>query len=174
MLGWFFFLNTTENKVPKTCIFTFQTDEDPPLTYSQTFTLKPIASSFYVQHDIFRLGLHDSLWLVIVVLSSSLYLNLFPISTVLLEKKLASIIWSKQKCLKSLALLTYLILYLALTLNSNTITIFCGVGTQFAAFVFSLISPVPVCWYALWAWVGIDILVFHWKYALNIFCLVTD
>lgn len=87
MLGWFFFFNTTENKVPKTCIFTFQTDEDPPLTYSQTFTLKPIASSFYVQHDIFRLGLHDSLWLVIVVLSSSLYLNLFPISTILLEKK---------------------------------------------------------------------------------------
>uniref|UniRef100_A0A8D8VVN4 NTF2-related export protein n=1 Tax=Cacopsylla melanoneura TaxID=428564 RepID=A0A8D8VVN4_9HEMI len=38
-----------------------QTDDDPPLTYSQTFTLKPIASSFYVQHDIFRLGLHDSL-----------------------------------------------------------------------------------------------------------------
>uniref|UniRef100_A0A1B6DXH8 NTF2-related export protein n=1 Tax=Clastoptera arizonana TaxID=38151 RepID=A0A1B6DXH8_9HEMI len=38
-----------------------QTDEDPPHAYSQTFVLKPIATSFYVQHDLFRLALHDSL-----------------------------------------------------------------------------------------------------------------
>lgn len=57
------------NKVPNQ-YFIFQTDDDPPLTYSQTFTLKPIASSFYVQHDIFRLGLHDSLWLITIVNSS--------------------------------------------------------------------------------------------------------
>ncbi|XP_014245566.1 probable nuclear transport factor 2 [Cimex lectularius] len=38
-----------------------QTDEDPPHAYSQTFVLKPIGTSFYIQHDIFRLALHDSL-----------------------------------------------------------------------------------------------------------------
>ncbi|CAH0394550.1 unnamed protein product [Bemisia tabaci] len=38
-----------------------QTDEDPPHAYSQIFVLKPIGTSFYVQHDIFRLALHDSL-----------------------------------------------------------------------------------------------------------------
>ncbi|XP_046680826.1 probable nuclear transport factor 2 isoform X1 [Homalodisca vitripennis] len=38
-----------------------QTDEDPPHAYSQTFVLKPIGTSFYVQHDLFRLALHDSL-----------------------------------------------------------------------------------------------------------------
>lgn len=38
-----------------------QTDEDPPHDYSQTFVLKPIANSFYIQHDIFRLALHDTL-----------------------------------------------------------------------------------------------------------------
>ncbi|CAH1405574.1 unnamed protein product [Nezara viridula] len=38
-----------------------QTDEDPPHAYSQTFVLKPVGTSFYIQHDIFRLALHDSL-----------------------------------------------------------------------------------------------------------------
>ncbi|XP_075220221.1 putative nuclear transport factor 2 isoform X2 [Lycorma delicatula] len=38
-----------------------QTDEDPPHAYSQTFVLKPIGTSFYVQHDLFRLALHNSL-----------------------------------------------------------------------------------------------------------------
>ncbi|KDR20052.1 putative nuclear transport factor 2 [Zootermopsis nevadensis] len=37
-----------------------QTDEDPPHAYIQTFVLKPIGTSFYVQHDLFRLALHDS------------------------------------------------------------------------------------------------------------------
>jgi len=37
-----------------------KTDEDPPHAYSQVFVLKPLGSSFYVQHDIFRLALHDS------------------------------------------------------------------------------------------------------------------
>lgn len=41
--------------------FYFQTDEDPPHAYSQTFVLKPVGTSFYIQHDIFRLALHDSL-----------------------------------------------------------------------------------------------------------------
>nr|BAN21051.1 conserved hypothetical protein [Riptortus pedestris] len=36
-----------------------QTDEDPAHAYSQTFVLKPIGNSFYIQHDIFRLALHD-------------------------------------------------------------------------------------------------------------------
>nr|CAD7200758.1 unnamed protein product [Timema douglasi] len=38
-----------------------QTDEDPPHAYIQTFVLKPIGTSFYVQHDLFRLALHDSI-----------------------------------------------------------------------------------------------------------------
>nr|CAD7393899.1 unnamed protein product [Timema cristinae] len=38
-----------------------QTDEDPPHAYIQTFVLKPIGTSFYVQHDTFRLALHDSI-----------------------------------------------------------------------------------------------------------------
>ncbi|XP_073985539.1 nuclear transport factor-2 isoform X1 [Rhodnius prolixus] len=38
-----------------------KTDDDPPHAYSQTFVLKPVATSFYIQHDIFRLALHDSL-----------------------------------------------------------------------------------------------------------------
>lgn len=36
-----------------------QTDDDMPHAYTQTFILKPIGSSFFVQHDIFRLALHD-------------------------------------------------------------------------------------------------------------------
>lgn len=36
-----------------------QTDSDPPHAYTQIFILKPIANSFFVQHDIFRLALHD-------------------------------------------------------------------------------------------------------------------
>ncbi|KOB71516.1 putative nuclear transport factor 2 [Operophtera brumata] len=35
------------------------TDDDAPHAYLQTFVLKPIANSFYVEHDIFRLALHD-------------------------------------------------------------------------------------------------------------------
>lgn len=38
-----------------------QTDDDPPHAYSQTFVLKPVGTSFYVQHDLFRLALHDTL-----------------------------------------------------------------------------------------------------------------
>ncbi|XP_058803235.1 probable nuclear transport factor 2 isoform X2 [Phymastichus coffea] len=37
-----------------------QTDEDQPHAYIQTFVLKPIGISFFVQHDIFRLALHDT------------------------------------------------------------------------------------------------------------------
>jgi len=37
-----------------------QTDDDQPHAYIQTFVLKPIGTSFYVQHDIFRLALHDT------------------------------------------------------------------------------------------------------------------
>ncbi|XP_044755422.1 probable nuclear transport factor 2 isoform X2 [Coccinella septempunctata] len=38
-----------------------KTDDDIPQSYMQTFVLKPIEGSYYVQHDIFRLVLHDSL-----------------------------------------------------------------------------------------------------------------
>ncbi|KAI5638536.1 nuclear transport factor 2 (NTF2) domain-containing protein [Phthorimaea operculella] len=34
-------------------------DEDPPHAYTQTFVLKPLGESFFVQHDIFRLSIHD-------------------------------------------------------------------------------------------------------------------
>ncbi|CAG9783581.1 unnamed protein product [Diatraea saccharalis] len=37
-----------------------QCDDDPPHPYMQTFVLKPLGESFFVQHDIFRLGIHDS------------------------------------------------------------------------------------------------------------------
>ncbi|XP_062538248.1 probable nuclear transport factor 2 isoform X2 [Armigeres subalbatus] len=36
-----------------------QTDDDQPHAYTQTFVLKPIGTSFFVQHDVFRLALHD-------------------------------------------------------------------------------------------------------------------
>ncbi|KAL7303915.1 probable nuclear transport factor 2 isoform X2 [Trichogramma pretiosum] len=38
-----------------------QTDDDQPHAYIQTFVLTPIGTSFFVQHDIFRLALHDSI-----------------------------------------------------------------------------------------------------------------
>uniref|UniRef100_A0A8D8QUA1 NTF2-related export protein n=1 Tax=Cacopsylla melanoneura TaxID=428564 RepID=A0A8D8QUA1_9HEMI len=37
-----------------------QCDDDPPHAYSQIFVLKPLGASFYCQHDIFRLDIHDS------------------------------------------------------------------------------------------------------------------
>ncbi|UYV83867.1 NUTF2 [Cordylochernes scorpioides] len=37
-----------------------QTDDDPAHAFNQTFILKPIADSFYVEHDIFRLNLHHA------------------------------------------------------------------------------------------------------------------
>ncbi|KAJ3642537.1 hypothetical protein Zmor_025305 [Zophobas morio] len=37
-----------------------QSDEDPPHAFSQTFVLKPLGNSFFVQHDIFRLGIHNT------------------------------------------------------------------------------------------------------------------
>lgn len=39
----------------------FQTDDDPPHTFHQTFVLKSLGESFYVEHDIFRLALHHIL-----------------------------------------------------------------------------------------------------------------
>ncbi|KAJ8725485.1 hypothetical protein PYW08_003668 [Mythimna loreyi] len=36
-----------------------QCDDDPPHPYMQTFVLKPLGDSFFVQHDLFRLGIHD-------------------------------------------------------------------------------------------------------------------
>ncbi|XP_053678035.1 probable nuclear transport factor 2 isoform X2 [Anopheles nili] len=36
-----------------------QTDQDHPLDYTQTFVLKPMGTTFFVQHDIFRLNLHN-------------------------------------------------------------------------------------------------------------------
>ncbi|XP_011139701.1 probable nuclear transport factor 2 isoform X1 [Harpegnathos saltator] len=37
-----------------------QADEDPPHAFSQTFVLKPMGNSYFCQHDIFRLGIHDT------------------------------------------------------------------------------------------------------------------
>ncbi|CAB3365980.1 Hypothetical predicted protein [Cloeon dipterum] len=37
-----------------------QCDEDPPHAFSQVFVLKPLNTSFVLQHDIFRLGIHDT------------------------------------------------------------------------------------------------------------------
>jgi len=36
-----------------------QTDDDMPHAYTQIFVLKPLAGTFFLQHDIFRLALHD-------------------------------------------------------------------------------------------------------------------
>ncbi|XP_013140280.1 PREDICTED: probable nuclear transport factor 2 [Papilio polytes] len=36
-----------------------QCDEDPPHPYMQSFVLKPLGDTFFIQHDIFRLGIHD-------------------------------------------------------------------------------------------------------------------
>ncbi|ODM96274.1 putative nuclear transport factor 2 [Orchesella cincta] len=38
-----------------------KTDDDPPHTYSQTFVLKPLGGTYFCQHDIFRLGIHNTL-----------------------------------------------------------------------------------------------------------------
>ncbi|SPP78050.1 probable nuclear transport factor 2 [Drosophila guanche] len=35
-------------------------DDDPPHAFSQVFTLKANANSFFVAHDIFRLNIHDT------------------------------------------------------------------------------------------------------------------
>ena len=37
-----------------------KTDDDPPHSFSQTFVLKPLGESFFLQHDIFRLGIHSN------------------------------------------------------------------------------------------------------------------
>lgn len=37
-----------------------QADADPPLPFNQVFVLKPLGNSFYCQHDLFRLGVHDT------------------------------------------------------------------------------------------------------------------
>uniref|UniRef100_T1D5B7 NTF2-related export protein n=1 Tax=Psorophora albipes TaxID=869069 RepID=T1D5B7_9DIPT len=35
-------------------------DDDPPHAYSQVFILKPMGTSFFCAHDIFRLCIHDT------------------------------------------------------------------------------------------------------------------
>lgn len=42
------------------CCIPFQCDEDPPHSYMQTFVLKPLGDAFFVQHDVFRLSIHES------------------------------------------------------------------------------------------------------------------
>ncbi|ELT94896.1 hypothetical protein CAPTEDRAFT_29510, partial [Capitella teleta] len=37
-----------------------QTDSDQPHAYGQTFYIKPVAGSYFLSHDIFRLSLHNS------------------------------------------------------------------------------------------------------------------
>ncbi|XP_014213415.1 probable nuclear transport factor 2 isoform X2 [Copidosoma floridanum] len=36
-----------------------QTDDDEPHAFMQTFVLKPLGTSFYLQHDVFRLCIHN-------------------------------------------------------------------------------------------------------------------
>merc|ERR1712183_454509 len=36
-----------------------KTDNDPPQSFMQNFVLKPLADSFFIQHDVFRLVLHN-------------------------------------------------------------------------------------------------------------------
>lgn len=49
---------TFDGGVLVTVLGQLKTDDDPPHTFNQTFVLKPSADSFFVEHDIFRLGLH--------------------------------------------------------------------------------------------------------------------
>lgn len=37
-----------------------QADGDPPHAFTQVFVLKPSGDSFYIQHDVFRLVIHDT------------------------------------------------------------------------------------------------------------------
>lgn len=37
-----------------------QTDDDPPHGFSHVFVLKPVGTSFYCAHDIFRLAIHNN------------------------------------------------------------------------------------------------------------------
>ncbi len=36
-----------------------QTDEDPLHSFTQTFVLKNLGSNWFIQHDIFRIALHN-------------------------------------------------------------------------------------------------------------------
>jgi len=36
-----------------------KTDNDPPQSFMQNFVLKPMGDSFFIQHDVFRLVLHN-------------------------------------------------------------------------------------------------------------------
>lgn len=45
----------------KIYLFIFQCDEDPPHPFNQVFVLKSVGNSFYCAHDIFRLGIHDTM-----------------------------------------------------------------------------------------------------------------
>lgn len=36
-----------------------KTDDDPPNSFTQVFVLKPSSDSFFIQHDMFRLVLHN-------------------------------------------------------------------------------------------------------------------
>ncbi|CAD6215831.1 GSCOCG00000647001-RA-CDS [Cotesia congregata] len=44
-------------KISMIILMVGQTDDDHPHAYVQTFVLSPIGTSFFVQHDIFRLGM---------------------------------------------------------------------------------------------------------------------
>jgi hypothetical protein len=37
-----------------------KTDDDPPQSFMQNFVLRPGGDSFYIQHDVFRLVLHNT------------------------------------------------------------------------------------------------------------------
>ncbi|XP_040564898.1 LOW QUALITY PROTEIN: probable nuclear transport factor 2 [Lepeophtheirus salmonis] len=37
-----------------------KTDDDPPQSFTQSFVLKPANDSFFIQHDMFRLVIHNA------------------------------------------------------------------------------------------------------------------
>lgn len=49
---------TFDNGVLVTVLGQLKTDDDPPHTFNQTFVLKSLGDTFFVEHDIFRLALH--------------------------------------------------------------------------------------------------------------------
>ncbi|KAI1287804.1 putative nuclear transport factor 2 [Halotydeus destructor] len=49
---------TIEGGVLVVVLGQLKTDDDNPHTFNQTFVLKPLGDSFYVEHDIFRLAIH--------------------------------------------------------------------------------------------------------------------
>jgi len=50
---------TFDGGVLITVLGQLKTDDDPPQSFTQSFVLKPNGESFFIQHDMFRLVLHN-------------------------------------------------------------------------------------------------------------------